>query len=553
MKQFFKIILWLLIAVASMGVLLITFLTVTEYRPADVETVEVTGQAAGVSVPAGKELCILSWNVGYAALGKDADFILDGGGKAPVSDEETVISNLKGIAETLQEQEADVCLLQEADSDSFRSYREDFRTWFGRAQNTYAMNYSCPFVPFPWPPLGRVNSGLLTVSDYDISSAERISLQCPFSWPVRTANLKRCLLVSRLPVEGTGRELVLVDLHLEAYESGEGKIAQTEQLKAFLQSEYEKGNYVIAAGDFNQRFPGTDSVYPPAHPDLWEPGRLEESSIPEGFTFAFDPSTPTCRLLNQPYDPADTANTQYFVIDGAILSPNVRLQTVETLDEGFVFSDHNPVRLTVVLEDENAAPSTVPDMTEEQQKQLLMDRYDEWAFTSPYESPWYYAFSDLDHNGRMEVTAAIMQGSGLYTWGDIWEISGDYSGITRCELMAGEGTALPDIITDQVPCYYDNGTGRYYYVYEDITRDGAARHYDSYVALCLHDGMIDYLPLAIRETVYESEDRYTVTCENAAGVPITEAEYGAIADTYFAGLEKTEAAVEWTMVENPAE
>ncbi|MBQ4208120.1 MAG: endonuclease, partial [Clostridia bacterium] len=56
----------------------------------------------------------------------------------------------------------------------------------------------------------------------------------------------------------------------------------------------------------------------------------------------------TCRLLNMPYDPADPA-TQYYVIDGFILSPNVRLDAVETKDCGFEFSDHNPVMLDVTL------------------------------------------------------------------------------------------------------------------------------------------------------------------------------------------------------------
>lgn len=39
------------------------------------------------------------------------------------------------------------------------------------------------------------------------------------------------------------------------------------------------------------------------------------------------------------------------MIDGFILSPNVTLLGVETLDGGFQASDHNPVRLTVALAD----------------------------------------------------------------------------------------------------------------------------------------------------------------------------------------------------------
>ena len=55
---------------------------------------------------------------------------------------------------------------------------------------------------------------------------------------------------------GSDREPVLVNLHLEAYDDGEGKIAQTNQLRDYIEDEYAKGNYVIAGGDFNQVFPG---------------------------------------------------------------------------------------------------------------------------------------------------------------------------------------------------------------------------------------------------------------------------------------------------------
>ncbi|MGN1018379.1 MAG: hypothetical protein ACI4PB_06170, partial [Oscillospiraceae bacterium] len=106
---------------------------------------------------------------------------------------------------------------------------------------------------------------------------------------------------------------------------------------------------IIAGGDFNQIFPGGLDKYPNEHADLWEPGIIPEDIVPEGWTLAYDLDTPTCRLLNQAYDADDTENTQYYVIDGFILSPNVQLNTVKTLDEGFTYSDHNPVKLNVTL------------------------------------------------------------------------------------------------------------------------------------------------------------------------------------------------------------
>ena len=338
----------LLLAVA----LLLGWLTATEFNPAPVEAVDVVRAGDVDTLKGGDTLTVLSWNIGYGGLGKDSDFFMDGGKDARSADEATVKAYLAGISATIREAEADLVLLQEVDSDSSRTYGIDERRFLsdGMSCEAYAMNYACPFVPVPMPPIGKVHSGLYTMTDdLTIDRAERVSLPCPFSWPLRIANLKRCLLVSYLPIEGSDRQLVLINLHLEAYDDGEGKIAQTNQLRDFITAEYQKGNYVIAGGDFNQVFPGSLERYPNTHPENWEPGVLDEKLLPEGWTLAYDLSTPTCRLFNQPYNPADTEGTQYYVIDGLILSPNVELKTVETVDAGFANSDHNPVRLELRL------------------------------------------------------------------------------------------------------------------------------------------------------------------------------------------------------------
>ena len=351
MKKLLRFLLtMLLIVVLAVGGLL-GWLTVTEFNPGPVEPLTVRGASKSLPALAGERLSLLSWNIGYAGLGAESDFFMDGGENSMSADRDTVQRYLAGMAETLENGDYDVVLLQEVDVNSTRSYSIDETTAFLRANGVHALNYSCPFVPIPVPPIGKVNSGLFTTADYRIDRAERVSLPCPFSWPMRIANLKRCLLVSYFPIEGTDRQLVLVNLHLEAYDDGEGKIAQTNRLRTFIQEEYEKGNYVIAGGDFNQTFPGSPERYPILDPTLWAPGALDESLLPEGWSFAYDMETPTCRLLNQPYDPD---NTQHFVIDGYILSPNIALENVETLDLGFANSDHNPVALRVRLLEEAA-------------------------------------------------------------------------------------------------------------------------------------------------------------------------------------------------------
>ena len=349
MKKVIKPLLYIvLIAVLAIGAFF-GWLTLTEYRPPAQEALDYLTDQAARELQSGDELSILGWNIGYAGLGAESDFFMDGGRNTRSADKETTLRYLDGIDSVTSSAEYDLVLLQEVDTNSTRSFSVNQAQRLAFGDSVFALNYSCPFVPIPVPPIGKVHSGLLTISDYNMESAERISLPCPFSWPVRIANLKRCLLISRIPVRGSNAQLVLVNLHLEAYDSGEGKIAQTKQLTSFIQSEYEKGNYVIAGGDFNQVFPGTRDIYPNLHPENWEAGVLDPADLPEGFSFVWDDNTPTCRLLNQPYNPSDTAGTQHYVIDGFILSPNVSLESVETLNLGFVNSDHNPVHLKVRL------------------------------------------------------------------------------------------------------------------------------------------------------------------------------------------------------------
>ena len=339
----------ILLVMAGLGVL-----TAMEYRPAERETV-IAAHDAEAALKTGEELTLISWNCGYGALGDNADFFMDGGTSVYTADRDRVRRNLEGIRDALKETAADLIILQEVDAKSDRSYRTDERETLRGAMpdgaEAFAYNFHSLYMPYPVPPIGHVESGLYTLSRADIREAERISLPCPFSWPVRIVNLKRCLLVSRIPLQGTEAELVLINLHLEAYDSGEGKEAQTRQLKTLMREEYDKGNYVIAGGDFNQRFTNVDSSRYPVYEGKWQPGEIDAADFGEGFSLLMDPSVPTCRSLDRVYAGEADEGFQFYLIDGFIVSANVRAESVETLDQHFVCSDHNPVRLRFVLQD----------------------------------------------------------------------------------------------------------------------------------------------------------------------------------------------------------
>ena len=66
-----------------------------------------------------------------------------------------------------------------------------------------------------------------------------------------------------------------------------------------------------------------------------------------------DNSVPSCRSLDRPLSDAPDktpAGFQYYVIDGFIVSDNIRVKSVETRDYGFKATDHNPVVMTFALE-----------------------------------------------------------------------------------------------------------------------------------------------------------------------------------------------------------
>ncbi len=326
------------------------WLSVTEYTPQPIEQAErnTTINTAYNGTP----MRVVSWNIGYSGLGKESDFFMDGGKQTRIEDKNIVLKNMSGISNTLASLNADAYLLQEVDQKSMRSHYIDGLTQleknFSQYNSAFALNYSCDFVPFPWPPIGKVSSGLLTLQNLSMTEAQRISLPVPFTWPLRIANLKRCMLVTYIPIANSDKQLVLINFHLEAYDDGSGKAAQSKMLRDFMLSEYQKGNYVIAGGDFNQAFPGTESLYPVKNQQLWAPGYLDSNDLPSGWKYYYDSSAPTCRLLNQPYDPNSNA-TQYYIIDGFILSPNVQATSVKTQNEHFEYSDHNPVVLDVNL------------------------------------------------------------------------------------------------------------------------------------------------------------------------------------------------------------
>ncbi len=356
-KQILRMIGVVVIILIIALIAMLVFLTITEYRPADQEDVEITTLPDDTyeEVKKGATIDILTWNLGYGALGDNADFFMDGGKQVNTATEARVKENMRNIIDFLKSQKADVLFLQEVDQDSTRSHHvnenRDIQEALDGYQATFANNFKVAYVPYPWPPIGKVDSGILTLNRFQQTASTRISLPCPFKWPIRMANLKRCLLVNRVSIAGSDKELVLINLHLEAFDDGSGKVAQTKALLKLLNEEAKKGNYVIAGGDFNQTFSNVDADMYSMGEGNWQPGRIDAEDFGSEWKLLMDNSEPTCRGLDQVLEGKDLDTFHYAMLDGFIVSKNVNVNKIQTINLKFKNTDHNPVTLNVTLSD----------------------------------------------------------------------------------------------------------------------------------------------------------------------------------------------------------
>ncbi|MEE3458026.1 MAG: endonuclease/exonuclease/phosphatase family protein, partial [Lachnospiraceae bacterium] len=121
-----------LLAVVVLFAGLLGFLSVTEYKPEDRTALSVEG-TAGSSISEGDSLTIMTWNIGYGALGDNADFFMDGGKMVNTTDKARVAENMNGIISALNEYAPDILFLQETDIDSARSQHTDEYAMIGEA------------------------------------------------------------------------------------------------------------------------------------------------------------------------------------------------------------------------------------------------------------------------------------------------------------------------------------------------------------------------------------------------------------------------------------
>jgi endonuclease/exonuclease/phosphatase family metal-dependent hydrolase len=349
-RKFLRIFFWSVLFIVVLPIGLFLFLMVAEFRPAPVIRLAVKGPGTSQEQgPLPSTITFLTWNIGYAGLGKEMDFFYEGGTDVRPA-EEACYRYLEGIRKFLSEHgDADFVFIQEADVHSRRSWYtsqvDSVSRTLGDHFCAYATNYRCAFVPVPVrDPMGRVEGGIATFSRLRPDEAVRYGYEAQFPWPQRLVMLKRCFLTERFRLP-EGKDLVVINLHNSAYdESGELRNAEIIQLESFIRKEWAKGNYIIVGGDWNSSPRGFDPATITSGDRVRAIAMPPGSGILAGWKCTFDPSRPTNRDVDGPYRKGKTRTT---VIDFFVVSPNISVISCETVPTGFECSDHQPVMMKV--------------------------------------------------------------------------------------------------------------------------------------------------------------------------------------------------------------
>jgi endonuclease/exonuclease/phosphatase family metal-dependent hydrolase len=355
--KWIKIALWIIIGLVALFCLFLLQATLMDYKPDPAEKVEKSGIDPVIAI-SDTVFSITTWNLGYFGLGKDCDFFFDGGKMTRPSREQYVGYSSNALKYLQEKEKTDFYFFQEVDFYSKRSYYDDqlarLRNVFTGMESMMAVNYKVSFVPVPVSnPLGRVNSGLVSFSAFNTVENTRYAFPTGYAWPVGLFQLDRCFMLSRLPLP-SGKDLVLINTHNEAFDDGSQRKTQLAVLKQLMLDEYAKGNYVITGGDWNQNPVGFRDLGIGGLGDLgigrfsnFDVARVIEPPIeadfmPAGWQWVFDPSLPTNRDVLGPYEKGTTKTT---IIDFFVVSPNVSVLDIKTDDLGFAWTDHQPVRM----------------------------------------------------------------------------------------------------------------------------------------------------------------------------------------------------------------
>ena len=375
-KPWWKHLVNVLVIVAIVAVVVVGgyvgYLQASYSRIIDNQALSVENNVAKFVEP-GQSYSIMTYNIGFGAYSPEYTFFMDEGGyqngkttkgeNSKAFSKNDVEANTTGAISVASKYSSDFYFFQEVDTESTRSYNVNqldmLKSSFVNYGTIFAKNLHTAYLCYPlFNSIGKMNAGIATLSKYYAYYATRRSLPIQEGFVNKFFDLDRCISVTKIKIESSSNKfLVLINVHLSAYDDGAIRAEQLKMLYEIMDIEYNKNkNYVIVGGDFNHSIYGEKGVFAN---DMVIPSWLKQ--FPEGYdaqklnsmgyTIALDQSAimnkiGTCRDSSVAYKEGSTLEV---VIDGFMVSANVKIDGVKVIDTNFEYSDHNPVVMNFTL------------------------------------------------------------------------------------------------------------------------------------------------------------------------------------------------------------
>lgn len=200
---------------------------------------------------------IVTYNIGYLSGMTN--------NRAIAKPKELFDDNLKKVVAEIKKENPDIIAFQEIDYNAARSYEVDQEEEIAKLGYNYVargVNWDEHYVPFPyWPPsmhFGKMVSGQSIVSKYELKDYERIVLERVPNNPFYRDALYLERLVQVVKVTLEGREVVVINIHLEAFD----KPTRARQFEYVVNlfNKYKNQYPTILLGDFNSRARDAEAV-----------------------------------------------------------------------------------------------------------------------------------------------------------------------------------------------------------------------------------------------------------------------------------------------------
>jgi hypothetical protein len=189
-------------------------------------------------------------------------------------------------------------------------------------------------------------------------------------------------------------------------------------------------------------------------------------------------------------------------------------------------------------------PEPEPDPSSVESQIALLNEYaDVWTEPIAEAGSPVFCVTDLDRNGRLELITSYVEGTGYFSYSSMFEVDDMFETVEPVDMTQFDEESEPDLLFyDKYRCYEEDGV--YYYICEDIVRNGYAEavFYKQY--LFLADGKVTSEVIGAIDARVDrerDEDVLKTAYYDDEGHNITREEFAALEQYWFRADAKKEA------------